>query len=105
MKIKKVEEKAMVIHTKRSPKLHRKEKISRAKKTEVSITDNREKAWKESSKSSIRMKNQRLKVVAETGLRCGAKQVEGGEEVAEAVDVMMTAAAPVVAVSSKAGSV
>lgn len=121
MKIKKVDEKPMVIHRKKSPRLHLHKgikavrhkraantvRISRksdrkAKEKENVPAGAGERGWKERADSSIKIKNQRLKTFASAGARYGMKQVEGGEEAVESADVMMAVSSPVVSVSDKA---
>ena len=121
MKIKTVDEKPMVIHQKKNPRLHlykgikavRHKKaantvrISRksggkAKEKEKVSAGTGERGWKERADSSIKVKNQRLKTFASAGARYGMKQVEGGEEAVESADVMMAVSSPVVSVSDKA---
>lgn len=120
MKIKTVDEKPMVIHQKKNPRIHlhkgikavRHKKVAntvrvsgksdgKAKEKKVSAGDG-DRGWKERADSSIKVKNQRLKTFASAGARYGVKQVEGGEEVSESVDVMMAVSSPIVSVSDKA---
>lgn len=121
MKIKTVDEKPMVIHRKKNPRIHlhkgRKAVLhkraantvrisgksdGRAKEKRKVSAESGEREWKERADSSIKVKNQRLKTFASAGARYGIKQVEGGEEAVESVDVMMAVSSPVVSVSDKA---
>lgn len=121
MKIKTVDEKPMVIHRKKPPRIHwhKGKKAVRHKKAANTVRISRksggkttekrkvsagagEKGWKERADSSIKLKNQRLKTFASAGARYEIKQMEGGEEVAESVDVMMAVSSPVASASDKA---
>ena len=121
LKIKTADEKPMVIHHKKNPRIHlhkgRKAvlhkraantvRISgksdrRAKEKRKASAESGEREWKERADSSIKIKDQRLKTFASAGARYGIKQVEGGEEAVESADVMMAVSSPVVSVSDKA---
>ena len=121
MKIKKVDEKPIVIHQKKNPRIHlhkgirevRHKKVAntvrisrksdrKAKEKENVSAGAGERGWKERADSSIKVKTQRLKTFASAGARYGIKQVEGGEEVVESADVMMAVSSPVVSASDKA---
>ena len=121
MKIKKVDEKPIVIHQKKNPRIHlhkgirevRHKKVAntvrisrksdrKAKEKENVSAGAGERGWKERADSSIKVKPQRLKTFASAGARYGIKQVEGGEEVVESADVMMAVSSPVVSASDKA---
>lgn len=104
MKIRKVEDKPMVLHRKQEPKLH----LSIGKKQEVHTSvkvkrksPNGIKEKFEDSKSSVKVKNRRLKALAETGVRMGAKQIDGGEEIETSIDLMATVSTPMVEASRK----
>ncbi len=123
MKIKTVDEKPMVIHRKKNPRIHfhngrkavRHKKVTNAvtvsgrtgEKTgnnsrETTSQKKEEGGWKERADSSIKVKNQRLKTFASVAAGYGMKQVDGGEEVHESIDVMRAASSPVASVSDKA---
>lgn len=121
MKIKTVDEKPVVIHRKKSLRLHQHKGIKavrhkkaantvrisgksggKAKEKRKVSAGGGERGWKERADSSIKVKNRRLKTFASAGARYGIKQVEGGEEAAESIDVMMAVSSPVVSVSDKA---
>lgn len=122
MKIRKVDEKPMVIHRKKKPKLHLqkggKAVLHKKAESKVSISGRKagengrkkaaeksgEKAWKEGADSSIKVKKQSLRVFASASVRHGVKQVESGEEIAESMDVMDAVTAPAVGMSDRAGT-
>ena len=105
MKIRKTDDRPMVIHTKKKPKLH----LHTGKKPgNTSVTAKRRKPhsgirerFTESGRS-VKVRNQSLKTMAAAGIRAGAGQVEGGEEIKESLDLAATAAAPVMGVTSGA---
>lgn len=121
MKIKTVDDKPMVIHRKRKPKIHLhrggkavlhkraantvriSEKADRKirKKGKLPVETGR-REWKEKADSPIKVKNQRLKPLASAGARYGIKQVEGGEEVMESADVMLAVSSPAAGAADKA---
>ena len=86
----------MVIHTKKKPKLHLhtgKKSVVRKKAGNTSVTVKRRKSHSgirerltESGKS-VKVRNQSLKTMAAAGIRAGAGQVEGGEEIKESLDL------------------
>ena len=112
MKIRKADDRPMVIHTKKKPRLHLhtgKKAVIRKKAENTSVTVNRRKPhlgirdkYAESGKS-VKVRNQSLKVVAAAGARAGAGQIEGGEEIKESLDLAATATAPVMGITSGAG--
>ena len=104
MKIKKVDDKQMVIHTKKHPKLHLRKKKEIRYQSNVSSKYETKKGvrWKENSSSSIKIKDCQLKNFAYSGAKATARQVEGGEEIADSMDVMMTASLPITIASEKA---
>lgn len=112
MKIKKTDDRPMVIHTKKKPKLHLhmgKKPVVKKKAGNTSVTVKRRKPHSgirerltESGKS-VKVRNQSLKTMAAAGIRAGAGQVEGGEEIKESLDLAATVAAPAVGVTSGAG--
>lgn len=112
MKIRKIDDRPMVIHTKKKPRLHLhtgKKAAVRKKAENTSVTVIRRKPHSgirerltESGKS-VKVRNQSLKTLAAAGARAGARQVEGGEEIKESLDLAATAAAPVMGITSGAG--
>ena len=112
MKIRKIDDKPMVIHTKKKSRLHLhtgKKAAVRKKAENTSVTVKRRKPLSgirerltESGKS-VKVRNQSLKTLAAAGARTGAGQVEGGEEIKESLDLAATAAAPVMGITSGAG--
>lgn len=102
MKIRKVEEQPMKLHTKDGPKLRIRAKgknksgrmkVHKVRKSPLSGLKQRE----ESSNASIQVKRQQLHIMGRKAL----KEVDGGEEVAESIDVATTFAYPVVSAASK----
>ena len=113
MKIRKVEDKPMVIHTKKKPKLHlhtKKKAVTKKKVTPISVTVERKiprsgmkKKWEESGQS-IKVRKESLRTMAGVGIRAGAEQIEGGEEIKESIDFLAVTSAPAFsAVSQGAG--
>ena len=112
MKVKKIEDKPMVIHTKKKPRLHLhtgKKAVVRKKAENTSVTVKRRKShpgirdkMAESGKS-VKVRNQSLKTMAAAGARAGAGQIEGGEEIKESLDLAAAATAPAVGIASGAG--
>ena len=112
MKIKKTDDRPMVIHTKKKPKLHLhtgKKPVVRKKAGNTSVTVKRRKPHSgirerlTESGRSVKVRNQSLKTMAAAGIRAGAGQIEGGEEIKESLDLAATAAAPVMGITSGAG--
>ena len=102
MKIRKVEEQPMKLHTKDGPKLRIRAKgknksgrmkVHKVRKSPLSGLKQRA----ESSTASIQVKRQQLHIMGRKAL----KEVDGGEEVAESIDVATTFAYPVVSAASK----
>lgn len=102
MKIRKVEEQPMKLHTKDGPKLRIRAKgktksgrmkVNKVRKSPLSGLKQRA----ESSNASIQVKRQQLHIMGRKAL----KEVDGGEEVAESIDVATTFAYPVVSAASK----
>ena len=102
MKIRKVEEQPMKLHTKDGPKLRirakGKTKTGRMKVRNVrksSLSGLKQRA--ESSNASIQVKRQQLHVMGRKAL----KEMDGGEEIADSVDIATTFAYPVASAASK----
>ncbi len=112
MKIRKVDDRPMVIHTKKKPRLHLhtgKKAVVRKKAENTSVTVKRRKThlgirdkYAESGKS-VKVRSQSLKVMAAAGARAGAGQIEGGEEIKESLDLAATATVSVMGITSGAG--
>ena len=104
MKIKKVDDKPMVIHTKKRPKLHLRKKKDIRYQSNVDFKGETKKSvrWKEDSNSSIKVKDRQLKNFAYSSAKAAARQVDGGEEIADSMNVMLTASLPVTIASEKA---
>lgn len=112
MKVKKIEDKPMVIHTKKKPRLHLhtgKKAVVRKKAENTSVTVKRRKPhpgirdkMAESGKS-VKVRNQSLKTMAAAGARTEAGQIEGGEEIKESLDLAAAATALAVGIASGAG--
>lgn len=103
MNIKKVSDKPMVIHTQNQSRirLHNGQKtVIRKKVTPDSVTVKRKneknRIWQriEESGQSIKVHNQSLRTMTVAGARMGAGQVEGGEELKESIDLMVTFSSP-----------
>ena len=104
MKIKKVEEKPMVLHTKKKPKLHRRtgkkaEKSPKAKKNGTLFGKAKER-YKESA-AGIKVKSGHIRAVAVAGMGMAAEQAEGGEEIRESMEVMAALSYPAAETFSK----
>lgn len=98
LEIKKVEEKPMVIHQKGRIHIHRrkgKDIQKRAEKSKVTA------GLFAKKNDSIKIRDRKLKTMAYAGARMAAKEVEGGEELQESVDVITTVAMPAVDVARK----
>lgn len=102
MKIRKVEEKPMKLHTKEGPKLRIRAKgktktgrmkVHKVKKSPLSGLKQRVKT----SNSSIQIKKQQLHVLG----RKAAKEMDGGEEIADSIDVALAFSYPLVSAASK----
>lgn len=113
MKIRKVEDKPMVIHTKKKPKFHlhtKKKAVTKKKVTPTSVIVERKKPrsgikkkWEESGQS-VKVRKESLRTMAGVGIRTGAEQIEGGEEIKESIDLLAVTSAPAFsAVSQGAG--
>lgn len=103
MKIRKVEDKSMVIHTKKKPKLHlhtKKKAVTKKKVTPTSVTVKRKKPRSgikkkmEESGQSIKVRKESLRTMAGVGIRAGVEQIEGGEEIKESIDLLAVTSAP-----------
>lgn len=97
MKIKKKEEKPMVLHTKKGLKLRIHKKSGRASGKRIQI--------KRNSKSGVKIRHQRLRIMAvsgaRAGIKAGAKQMEGREEIKDAASLASTVASPAKEVAVK----
>ena len=98
LEIKKVEEKPMVIHQKRRIHIHRRKGKDIQKRVEKSKVTA---GLFAKQNDSIKIRDRKLKTMAYAGARMAAKEVEGGEELQESVDVITTVAMPAVDVARK----
>jgi len=112
MNIKKVDDKSMVIHTKKRMVFHTKEPDKRSyiqkdiKDSAKNVVNNDENATTKGKRffrnrlneanSSIKIKSQRLKVAGAAGAGAVTNQVEGGKEVNEAAGVAIAISRPVI---------
>lgn len=112
MKIKKVDDKPMVIHTKKKMEFHTKDPDKRSyiqkdiKDSAKKVVNNDEKATIRGKRLfrnrineaniSIKIKSQRLKVAGVAGAGAVTNQVEGGKEVNEAAGVAIAISSPVI---------
>ena len=96
MKIRKKEEKPMVLHIKKGPKLRIRKGKEKAAGTQV----------KKKANAGVKMRHRRLRVVGgsavRVGVRTGARQMEGSEEIQDAVNIATTASLPVQKTANKA---
>lgn len=104
MKIRKVEEKPMVLHTKKKPKLHRRdekktEKSPKAKK-KGTLFEKAKNRYKESA-ASVKIKSGHIRMAAGTSISMAEEQAEGGEEIRESVEVMAALSYPAAEILSK----
>ena len=102
MKIRKVEEQPMKLHTKDGPKLRIRAK-GKTRTGRMMVRNVRKSPFSglkqkaESSNASIQVKRQQLHIMGRKAL----KEVDGGEEVAESIDVATTFAYPMSSAASK----
>lgn len=104
MKIRKVEEKPMVLHTKKKSKLHRRdgkktEKFQKPKK-KGTLFEKAKKRYKESA-AGVKIKNGYIRTVCGVGAGMAAEQAEGGEEIRESLKVMAALSYPAAETVSK----
>ena len=98
MKIKRVDDKPVVLHTKKKPKLKIKKKDKKYTSKRSFTVRSRKGMRKrlELKDGSVKVKNHRLKTIMRTGGRTATKQLDGGDEVLDSMDVAATIASPVV---------
>ena len=102
MKIKRVDDKPIVLHTKQKAKLKIKKKAKLGDKKKFSIKTRKFRNKDVRIKhGSIKVKHQTLKVAMRTGGRAATKNLEGGEEVADSIHVATTIASPIVDTARK----
>ncbi len=117
MKIKKVDDKPMVIHTKQKAKLHSHEPKTSAIKGANVYTVNRSPTAKKvsakdgvfsgmrraikKSNESIKVKNTTLRSAGMTGAKVASDQIEGGQELQQSAMLAYEATRPVVGTASK----
>lgn len=104
VKIRKVEEKPMVLHTKKKPKLHRRdgkntEKSPKAKKKST-LFEKAKKRYKESA-AGVKIKSGYIRTACGVGAGMAAEQAEGGEEIRESLEVMAALSYPATETLSK----
>lgn len=107
MKIKRVDNKTMKIHSKQKPKLKIKKKSKRgtaSKKFTIRTRKGQRKSLKLKD-GCVKVKHQKLKAAMRTGGQLATKQVEGGEELQESVDIASTLASPIIATSKQSSMV
>lgn len=96
MKIRKKEEKPMELHTKKAPKLRIRKGKAKEAGTQV----------KKKANAGVKMRHKRLRVVGgsavRVGVRTGARQMEGSEEIQDAVNIATTASLPIQKTANKA---
>lgn len=104
MKIRKVEEKPMVLHTKKKPKLHRRDEMKTEKspkaKKKGTLFEKAKNRYKESA-AGVKIKSGHIRTACGMGVGMAAKQAEGGEEIRESVEVMAALAYPAAETVSK----
>lgn len=93
MKIKLVKKKPMVLHTKKQTKIHQVKGKKSVRKQDVKRLD-----------TSVKVRNRKLKTMVAAGAKAGAKQIEGGEEIQESMDVVTTVTSPIYDVGSKSAA-
>ncbi len=112
MKIKKIDDKPMVIRMKNKPRLHlHTEKKAAGKKTveNTSVTMKKKKSHQgirhrmAGSGKSVKVINRSLKIMAAAGAKTGMGQIEGGEEIKESLDLATIATVPVIGIISGTG--
>lgn len=98
MKIKRVDDKPIVLHTKKKPKLKIKKKDKKYTSKRSFTVRSRKGMRKrlELKDGSVKVKNHRLKNMMRTGGRTATKQLDGGDEVLDSMDVAAMIASPVV---------
>lgn len=102
MKLKRVDDKPIVLHTKQKAKLKIKKKVKIGDKKKFSIRT-RKFRYKEAGMEHgpIKVKHHKLKVAMGTGGRAVAKNLDGGEEVADSLHVVTTIANPMMDTARK----
>lgn len=104
MNIKKADDKPMVIHTKKKPRIHLHTKKKIGKSSVLSGKEKRSFRFRNSMEKkaqSVKVRKQSLRIMA-AGARAGAEQLEGGEEVKDSIDLTATLATPVLGITSQA---
>ncbi len=108
MKIRKVEEKPMVLHTSEKPKLHIQKKKKPAQEKKANSIGNKAKIKsyiqtgrkgradkKEKADTSVKVRNHRLHTMASVSIKKVSEQMDGGEEIRDSVELLSAAARPV----------
>ena len=99
MKIRKVEEKPMVLHTRKKPTLHiqkkKKPKGNDKPKSYIQVRGNGRADKKEKAASSVKVRNRKLYTMASVSVKKASEQMDGGEEIRDSVEMIQTAVYPV----------
>ena len=99
MKIRKVEEKPMVLHTRKKPTLHiqKKKKLTGNDKPKsyIQVRGKGRADKKEKADSSVKVRNRKLYTMASVSVKKASEQMDGGEEIRDSVEMIQTAFYPV----------
>jgi cell wall-associated NlpC family hydrolase/3D (Asp-Asp-Asp) domain-containing protein len=106
VKIKKVEDKPVVLHTKEETRLKLQKKKQTGKRKPVIYGHKsplaKVKERKEKSAQSIKVRQHKIHAITAAGAKTLAKEAEGGEELCESVELLAVTSAPVVSAGQKA---
>ena len=99
MEIRKVEEKPMVLHTRKKPTLHiqKKKKLTGNDKPKsyIQVRGKGRADKKEKADSSVKIRNRKLYTMASVSVKKASEQMDGGEEIRDSVEMIQTAVHPV----------
>lgn len=105
MKIRKVEEKPMVLHTRKKPTLHiqkKKKPVGNDKsKSYIQVRGKGRGDKKEKADSSVKVRNRKLYTMASVSVKKASEQMDGGEEIRDSVEMIQTAVYPVQTAAEK----
>ena len=105
MKIRKVEEKPMVLHTRKKPTLHiqKKKKLTGNDKPKsyIQVRGKGRADKKEKPDSSVKVRNRKLYTMASVSVKKASEQMDGGEEIRDSVEMIQTAVHPVQSAAEK----
>lgn len=105
MKIRKVEEKPMVLHTRKKPTLHiqKKKKLTGNDKPKsyIQVRGKGRADKKEKPDSSVKVRNRKLYTMASVSVKKASEQMDGGEEIRDSVEMIQTAVYPVQSAAEK----